>query len=81
MRLAALDRGHPLRTRIAFKAMRLMTREDAPDVVKMLYYRPEHFGAGFSHLLETAMRGPSDWSVGERELYAAYTSRLNQCPF
>jgi len=27
------------------------------------------------------MRGPSEWSVGERELFAAYTSKLNQCVF
>jgi len=27
------------------------------------------------------MRGPSDWSVGERELFAAFVSSLNQCPF
>jgi hypothetical protein len=27
------------------------------------------------------MRGPSEWRVGERELFAAFTSRLNQCPF
>jgi len=27
------------------------------------------------------MRGPSTWSVGERELFAAFTSRLNQCVF
>src|SRR5439155_643566 len=25
--------------------------------------------------------GPSEWSVGERELFAAFTSRLNQCLF
>jgi len=27
------------------------------------------------------MRGPSDWSAGERELFAAFVSSLNQCPF
>jgi len=27
------------------------------------------------------MRGPSMWSVGERELFAAFVSRLNQCVF
>jgi len=27
------------------------------------------------------MRGPSPWSVGERELFAAFVSRLNQCVF
>jgi len=27
------------------------------------------------------MRGPSDWSVGERELFATFVSAQNQCPF
>jgi hypothetical protein len=27
------------------------------------------------------MRGPSEWSSGERELFAAFTSLLRQCPF
>jgi len=27
------------------------------------------------------MRGPSAWTVGERELFAAFVSRLNQCLF
>jgi hypothetical protein len=28
-----------------------------------------------------AMRGPSEWSPGERELFAAFTSLLNECHF
>jgi len=31
--------------------------------------------------LELALRGPSDWSDGERELFAAFVSSLNQCVF
>ena len=27
------------------------------------------------------LRGPSDWTVGERELIAAFVSNLNQCRF
>jgi hypothetical protein len=50
-------------------------------VVKTLHYRPELFGRPFSDALDRAMRGPSDWSAGERELFAAFTSLLNQCPF
>jgi hypothetical protein len=49
--------------------------------VKTLLYRPELFGRPFSEALDGVMRGPSDWSAGERELFAGYTSLLNQCPF
>src|SRR5262245_42305102 len=27
------------------------------------------------------MRGPSEWSVGDRELMAAYLSKVNESPF
>ena len=54
---------------------------DALGVVKTLMYRPELFGRPFSDALDVVMRGPSEWSVGERELFAAFTSLLRQCPF
>jgi hypothetical protein len=53
----------------------------ALDVARVLSYRPAMFGMPFSMCLEAVMRGPSDWSVGERELFAAFVSRKNQCPF
>ena len=53
----------------------------ALDVVKVLNYRPELFGRAFSSLTQVLLRGESAWAVGERELFAAYTSHLNKCPF
>jgi len=50
-------------------------------VLKTINYRPEIFGRPFSAALDLAMRGPSDWTTGERELFAAFVSSLNQCPF
>jgi hypothetical protein len=81
MRLQTLERGHTRGVRIMLWFLRLVTRKEPPDVVKTLYYRPEFYGAAYSTLLNDAIRGPSDWTVGERELFAAFTSRLNQCPF
>ena len=51
------------------------------EVATMLQYRPELFGGPFSEALQDVMRGPSDWSIAERELFAAFVSSLNQCPF
>jgi hypothetical protein len=51
------------------------------DVRRMLGYREELFGRPFSEALQDVMRGPSDWSVAERELFAAFVSSLNQCVF
>lgn len=81
MRLTRLDRGHRLDPRLFLRFIRLVSRREPSDVLKTIYYRPELFGARFSDLLHDLMRGPSEWSVGERELFAAFTSRLNQCPF
>lgn len=81
MRLAVLDRGHRLKQRLMLRVIRLVSRSEPADVVKTLFYRPEFFGRPFSDLVHDAMRGPSEWSAGERELFAAYTSKLNQCVF
>lgn len=67
MRLSVVDRGP--------------APPEALGVIKTLLYRPELFGRPFSDMLDVVMRGPSDWSAGERELFAAFTSLLRQCPF
>ncbi len=54
---------------------------EALGVIKTLMYRPEKFGMPFSNHLDVVMRGPSDWSAGERELFAGFASALNQCVF
>jgi hypothetical protein len=54
---------------------------EALGVIKTLLYRPELFGGPFSEELDRVMRGPSDWSPGERELFAGFASHLNQCLF
>ena len=55
--------------------------EFVSDVRRMLTYRPELFGRAYSEALQAVMRGPSEWSVAERELFAAFVSAQNQCPF
>jgi hypothetical protein len=81
VRLTVLDRGHRRGVRFFLRFVRLVSRKEPADVVKTLYYRPEYWGAAYSSLVQDVMRGPSGWSVGERELFAAFTSRLNLCPF
>jgi len=80
MRLAKVHRGHRLRERAMLGAMRMMMGH-APGVVRTLWYRKEFFGRPHSELTQQVMRGPSPWSVGERETFAAFVSRLNQCLF
>ena len=51
------------------------------DISLALRYRPELFGVPFSELLQAVMKGPSEWTEAERELFAAFVSAENQCPF
>ena len=51
------------------------------DISVALRYRPELFGRPFGELLQEVMKGPSSWSEAERELFAAFVSSRNQCPF
>lgn len=80
MRLQKVHRGHSFPDRLKLGIMRLMAGH-APGVVRTILYRKEFFGQRFSQLTQQVMRGPSEWSVGERELFAAFVSRLNQCVF
>lgn len=81
MRLACLESGHDPGEARVLGLIREQRGLEPPDVLKTLHYRPELFGRPFSETLDLAMRGPSDWSPGERELFAGFVSALNQCPF
>jgi hypothetical protein len=80
-RLSILDAGHEPELAALLDASRERNGREPTGVIKTLLYRPELFGRAFSNALEEVMRGPSDWSPGERELFAGFTSLLNQCPF
>jgi hypothetical protein len=81
VRLSVVDVGHEPAEAAMLDAIRERSGAEPLGVVKTLLYRPELFGRPFSEELDRVMRGPSDWSAGERELFAAFTSLLNQCPF
>jgi alkylhydroperoxidase family enzyme len=79
MRLDILDSGHRLRTKALLALIRVVSRQPVVDAVKLAMYRTEFYGGG--PLTHEAMRGPSAWSVGDRELMAAYVSKVNETPF
>jgi hypothetical protein len=81
MRLRAVEHGHRLPEKLKLIMIRLVEMRRVPDIVKTLMYRPAFWGQPMCDWTEAVMRGPSEWSVGERELFAAFTSRLNQCLF
>jgi hypothetical protein len=80
MRLAKVHSGHRFPDRAMLGVMRIVMGH-APGVVRTLLYRKKYFGRPFSELTQQVMRGPSPWTVGERETFAAFVSRLNKCVF
>ena len=81
MRLKAVETEFALPAKLFAGFIRRVGKLEPPDVVKTHLYRPNVFGRWASPAFQDVMRGPSSWSAGERELFAAYTSRLLQCPF
>jgi hypothetical protein len=81
VRLQCLEDGHNPQEAQVLEFIRRQRGTEPPDVLKTLHYRPELFGRPFSDTLDLAMNGPSDWSVGERELFAAFVSSVSHCPF
>jgi hypothetical protein len=81
VRLSVVDHGHGPAEAAVLDAIRERSGHEPLGVVKTLLYRPELFGRPFSEALDDAMRGESEWSTGERELFAGFTSLLNQCPY
>ena len=81
MRLKKIESGLKLSKKLILALIGFKLGERAPDVLRTVWYRPEYFGNNYSRYLNAVMRGDSEWSVGERELFAAFVSRLNECPF
>jgi len=81
MRLRILDNGHGFGTKALFALIRTASRQPVLDVIKLVKYRSDFYGGPMSAVTQEAMRGPSAWSVGDRELMAAFVARSNNCEF
>src|SRR5262249_58547862 len=56
-------------------------RHPVPDAAKLVFYRPDFYGSRAKEFTHEAMRGPSAWSLADRELMAAYVSTVNESAF
>ena len=79
MRLAILDSGHSLCNKALFALIRAASRQPVLDVIKLVKYRADFYGRPMQRVTQEAMRGPSAWSVADRELMAAFVAKTNQC--
>jgi len=81
MRLEVLNRGYGPGPKVLFALIRLLSGHPVPDAAKLVFYRPGFYGSRAKKFTHEVMRGPSAWSVGDRELMAAYVSQANGCAF
>ena len=81
MRLDILNHGYSPGTKLLFAVIRLFSGHPLPDAAKLVFYRPDFYGTRAKEFTHEAMRGPSAWSIGDRELMAAYVSKVNESAF
>lgn len=81
MRLKILNSGYRFGTKVLFALIHVVSRQPLPDAARLVFYRPDFYGTPMKEITHEAMRGPSAWSVGDRELMAAFVSQTNACAF
>jgi uncharacterized peroxidase-related enzyme len=81
MRLPEVERGDRLLWRLLIRGISLVSGMRLPDAARIVFYHRHFFGDPMSRWTHMAMRGDSDWTVGERELMAAMTAKWNACEF
>jgi uncharacterized peroxidase-related enzyme len=81
MRLSEIDRGDGVFNRLLIGFISLMTGMRLPDAARVAFYHKDFFGVPMGVWTQAAMRGPSEWSIGERELMAAMVAKWNSCAF
>jgi uncharacterized peroxidase-related enzyme len=81
MRLKILNSGYRFGTKVLFACICMVSRQPVPDAARLVFYRPDFYGEPMKEFTHEAMRGPSAWSVGDRELMAAFVSKMNACAF
>jgi uncharacterized peroxidase-related enzyme len=81
MRLDILNRGYSPPAKLLFALIRAFSGRAVPDAGKLVFYRPGFYGTRAKQFTQEAMRGPSAWPVADRELMAAYVSKVNGSAF
>jgi uncharacterized peroxidase-related enzyme len=81
MRLHEIERGDGLFNRLLIGFISLVSRMRLPDAARVAFYHKEFFASPMGAWTQAAMRGPSPWSVSERELMAALVAKWNSCAF
>jgi uncharacterized peroxidase-related enzyme len=81
MRLGDVERGDSFFRRLLIRFISTVSGMRLPDAARVVWYHKDFFGEPLAAWTQAAMRGESEWTVGERELMAAMVATWNACPF
>jgi uncharacterized peroxidase-related enzyme len=81
MRLHEIERGDGIFNKMLIGFISLVSRMRLPDAARVAFYHKDFFATPMGVWTQAAMRGPSAWSVSERELMAALVAKWNSCAF
>lgn len=81
MRLAEIERGDSLGHRILIGVISMVAGIRLPDAARVAFYHQDFVAKALGAWTQATLRGPSSWSVSERELMAALVAKWNTCPF
>jgi uncharacterized peroxidase-related enzyme len=81
MRLPEVERGDSLGHRLLIRMISRFAGYRLPDAARVAFYDRAFVGPALGAWTQKAMRGPSAWSVSQRELMAAMVASWNSCPF
>jgi uncharacterized peroxidase-related enzyme len=81
MRLPEVERGDTFAHRMTIRMISRAAGYRIPDAARVAFYDKAFVGPALGAWTQRTMRGPSAWSVSERELMAAQVAKWNSCPF
>lgn len=76
-----MDHDAPADDRALNRFISLASGARAPDTLRVILKNKAFFGVSMGAWTQAAMRGPSAWSIGEREVMAAMIAKWNACTF
>ena len=81
MRLPEIDRGDGFAKRLLIGVISLVSGMRLPDAARVAFYHKGFISTPMGAWTQATMRGPSIWSIAERELMAAMVAKWNSCAF
>ena len=81
MRLPEIERGDGFANHLLISFISMVSGMRLPDAARVALYHKDFFGVPMGAWTQAAMRGPSPWSVAERELMACMVAKWNACAF